>query len=183
MARSQLTGGAEAIRELKKYSPELYKQLRKDLNSDLNPVIKPIQGEINSEVTTAMRDKMKGMFHSGRSAWTGANISARISTNPKSLITIVATGRTSKFGFDYAELAGIQRRKPRPTSRSYTKNGVTMTHAVNGQGYAFNNKLRQEFGKPGRFAWIRILRRKPIIERKVLDIAEKYNITLNRKLG
>lgn len=183
MARSQLTGGAEAIRELKKYSPELYKQLRKNLNSELNPIIKPIQGEINSEVSNAIRTVMPGMFHNGRSAWNGANISARVSTNPKSLISIVATGRVSKFGFDYAELAGIQRRKPRPLSRTYTKDGVTMRHRVNGQGYAFNRKLKQEFGKPGRFAWIRVLRRKPQIEVKVIRIADQYNISLNRKLG
>lgn len=183
MAKSTIEGSAAAIRELKKYEPELYKALRQDLNSELNPVIKPIQSEINAEVTNSIRNTMPGMFHNGRSSWSGATLSSRVSTNPKSLIFINAQGRSGKVGFNYAELAGIERRRPRPMSRSYVKNGQTVRHRVNGQGLAFNAKLGREFGKPGRFAWIRVLRRKPAIELKVLTVANKYNLKLNRRLG
>lgn len=77
MARSTLTGSAEAIRELRKYEPELFKELRKNIKSDLNPVIKPIQGQINSEVTNTLRSVMPGMFHNGRSSWSGATLDTR----------------------------------------------------------------------------------------------------------
>lgn len=183
MAKSVLTGSAEAIRELKKYEPELYKELRKKLNSDLNPIIKPIQGDINTEITNSLRASMPGLFHNGRSAWTGANMTSRVSTNPRNLISITASGRRGKVGFNYAELAGIMRRKPRPISREYVKNGRTMRHRVNGQGVAFNDKLLREFGKPGRFAWIRVLKQKPAIEKKVERIADSYGIALSRRLG
>lgn len=178
-----LTGSAEAIRELKKYEPELFKQLRKEIVSDINPIVKPIQGDINSSITSAVRSTMPGMFHNGRSAWSGVNISPRLSTNPKTLVNITAAGQKGQVGFNYAELAGIQRRKPRPLSRTYQKNGRTMRHRVNGQGLAFNAKLEREFGKPGRFAWIRVVKRKKEIEDKVLVIAEKYNLKVNRRIS
>lgn len=189
MTQSKLIGSAEIVRELKKYEPELFKQLKKDLRTDLNPIIKPIQGEINSEVTNTLRSVMigrgrseSGMFHNGRSSWSGATITAKASTNPRSLIFIEAAGRNGKVGFNYAELAGIERRRPRPRSREYVKNGRTMRHAVNGQGLEFNAKLRREFGKPGRFAWIRVLKQKPQIEKKVSVIADRYNIKVNRRI-
>lgn len=183
MTRSQLIGSAVVIRELKKYEPEVFKALSKDLKSDLNPILKGIESEINSEVTAALREKMRGMFHSGRSSWSGATLSVRLSTNPKSLISISATGRSGKVGFNYAELAGIQRKRPRPVSRSYVKNGKSLKHRVDGQGLAFNAKLMQEFGKPGRFAWIRVLKSKPEIEKKVERVVENYNIKVMRRIS
>lgn len=183
MARSTLSGSAEAIKELRKYEPQLFKELRKNIKSDLNPVIKPIQGQINSEVTNTLRSVMPGMFHNGRSSWSGATLDTRTSTKPKELVFINAAGRSGKVGFNYAELAGIERSKPRPVSREYTKNGKTMRHRVNRQGVYFNAKLSREFGKPGRFAFIRVMKQTPAIERKVLGIADKYNLKVNRRLG
>ena len=183
MARSTLQGSAEAIRELRKYEPELYKQMRKDLISLVNPLIKPIESQINSEITNEIKSKMPGMFHNGRSAWSGAILSARVTGKPKELIFINAAGRSNKVGFNYAELAGIERRKPRPVSREYVKNGRTMRHRVNGQGLAFNEKLGRTFGKPGRFAFIRVVKQTPDIERKVLIVADRYNLRVNRRLG
>jgi hypothetical protein len=125
---------------------------------------------------------MRGMFHQGRSSWNGARLTARVSVNPKDLITVTATGRSSAFGFDYAELAGIRRRPARRKSRTYTKNGRATSHAVNGQGDAFISKLNTEFGKPGRFAWIRVLKRKPQIEEKTQIITDAFGIKVSRRL-
>lgn len=182
MAKSILTGSSEAIRELKKYEPGLYKELGRQLRSELNPIIRPIQSQINSEVTGILKSKMPGLFHSGRSSWSGATLNAKVSVKPANLITVEARGRKQNVGFDYAELAGIQRRRPRPLSRAYEKNGQTVQHRVNGQGLAFNAKLTREFGKPGRFAWIRVLRQKPEIEKRVSDIADFFNIQVSRRL-
>lgn len=183
MAKSTLQGSAQVIRELRKYEPDLFKELRKNIVSQVNPIIKPIQGQINSEVTNAIRAEMPGMFHNGRSAWTGANLSARLTTRPKDLVFINAAGRRSKVGFNYAELAGIERRKPRPQSREYVKNGRAMRHRVNGQGLAFNDKLMRTFGKPGRFAFIRVVKQTPEIQRKVLVIANRFNLQVNRRIN
>jgi hypothetical protein len=190
MAKSGMHGSAEAVQLLKTLEPELFKEVRKRMNSELKPILNPIKSEINSQVTNEIRTKMvgrnrseSGMFHNGRSAWSGVNITPRVSTRPKDLIFINATGRTSQFGFDYAELAGIRRRPPRPVSKTYTRNGESRTHRVNGQGDAFIRKLQKEFGKPGRFAWIRVLRRKPEIEQKVQGVADEFGIKLSRRLA
>lgn len=183
MIRPVLHGSAESIKALKKLEPDLLKEVRKKVNSELKPILNPIKAEINSSITSQMQDKMPGMFHSGRSGWSGVNISARVTTRPRDLIFINATGRKGQFGFDYAELAGIRRRGPRKVSKSYTKNGKTRTHTVNGQGDAMIDKLQREFGKPGRFAWIRVVKRKPEIEKKVQDIADDFGIKLSRRLA
>jgi len=182
MAKSGLSGSADTIRILKEVEPELFKELKKKLTSEINPIIKPIQSEINSQITQALREKMPSMFHNGRSSWNGATLSTRVATRPKELVFINATGKNRKVGFDYAELAGIRRRPARRKSRTYTKNGREMSHAVNGQGDAFISKLNREFGKPGRFAWIRVLRRKPLIEEKTQAITDAFGVKLSRRL-
>jgi len=183
MAKSGLHGSQEAIKVLQQLEPELYKEIRKRVVSELKPVLAPIQGEINSQVTGEMRSKMPGMFHNGRSAWNGARLAPRVTTKAKELIFINATGNKGQVGFDYAELAGIRRRPARRLSRSYTRDGETRRHRVNGQGDAMIQKLSTEFGKPGRFAWIRVLKRKPEIEGKVQNIADDYGIKLSRRLA
>lgn len=183
MAKSGLSGSSETIKVLKELEPELYKDIRKEINSQLKPILNPIQAEINSQVTNEMRSKMPNIFHNGRSGWSGARLTPRVSTRPKDLIFINATGQKQQFGFDYAELAGIRRRPPRRRSKSYTINGQPRTHAVNGQGDYFIDKLQREFGKPGRFAWIRVLKRKPEIESKVQDTADKFGVKLSRRLA
>ena len=182
MAKSGLSGSSETIKVLKELEPDLFKDIRKKVNSELKPVLNPIQSEING-MTNEMQSKMPGMFHNGRSAWSGTNITARVSTRPRDLIFINAAGKQGKVGYNYAELAGIRRRPPRARSKAYTINGQSRTHAVNGQGDAMIDKLQREFGKPGRFAWIRVLGRKPEVERKVQDIADEFGIKLSRRLA
>ena len=180
------------MKVLKQLEPDLFKEIRKKVVSDLKPILNPIQGEINSQVTQEMRSTMRsskrpgqesGFFHNGRSAWSGARLSPRVTTKANELIFINATGQKGQVGFDYAELAGIRRRPARRQSRSYTRNGETRRHTVNGQGDAMIAKLSTEFGKPGRFAWIRVLKRKPEIEGKVQNIADDYGIKLSRRLA
>lgn len=183
MAKSGLSGSSETLKIIKDLEPELFKEIRKSVNSELKPVLTPIEGEINSQVTQTIKSAMPGMFHNGRSAWNGAKLTVRVSTRPRELIFINGDGQNRQVGFDYAELAGIRRRPPRSLSRQYMVNGQPRKHRVNGQGDAFISKLQSEFGKPGRFAWIRVLKRKPEVERKVQDVADKFGIKLSRRLA
>jgi hypothetical protein len=57
------------------------------------------------------------------------------------------------------------------------------SYIYNGQGKAFNRRLTQLYGKPGRFMWIRVLKRKPKVEEKVLQITDSLNIKINRRFG
>lgn len=188
MARSGLSGSADVIRALKTYESDVYKEFRKSINSELKPILNPIEGQINSEVTSSIRSNLKGMNHNGRTAWSGAKVTARTGMRAKELVFIEGKGRNGgmdvQLGFEYSELAGIERRPPRPVSKGWGSPSVGYhSYIYNGQGKAFNRKLTSVYGKPGRFLFKRVLKRKPEIEDKVLKIAERFNIKLNRRLA
>jgi hypothetical protein len=177
-------GAREVLQELRQYEPELFKELKKNMRTDINPIIKPIESQINSAVTSQLRGVRKaGMFHDGRSRWDGVTLSTRVGTGLKQLVWIQGKGKSSSVGFEYAELAGIRRRPPRPVSKGWNETGIGWrSYIVNGQGDAFIRML-SSFGKPGRFLWKRVITRRREIEGKVLDIAENYNVKVNRKLS
>lgn len=188
MRKSGLSGDTEVFKMLRTYDKDLYKELRKSVNSKLAPIVKPIEAEINSSVTSSLKSQMQGMFHDGRSAWSGVKITPKISTRPRDLIFIEGKGRNGgmgmQVGFEYAELAGIERRPPRPVSKGWGSTGVGYhSYIYNGQGKAFNRKLTQAYGRPGRFLWKRVLERKPELEKRVLGVADSLNIRLNRRFG
>lgn len=187
MAKANLQGSAETLRMLRTYESDLYKDLRKSVNSQLKPLINPIESQINSSVTSSLRNEMSGMFHNGRTAWSGVRVTPKVSIRPRELLFIEGKGRnggmSNQVGFEYAELAGIERRPPRPVSKGWGSTSVGYhSYIYNGQGKAFNRKLTRAYGKPGRFLWKRVLKRKPELEAKVLDIAERLNIKINRRL-
>ena len=187
MEQSRLEGGAETLKMLRTYEKDLFKQLRQSVNSQLKPVITPIESQINSSVTASIRSNMTGMNHNGRTAWSGVKVTPKLSVRPRELIFIEGKGRNggldNQVGFEYAELAGIQRRPPRAVSKGWYSTGVGYhSYIYNGQGKAFNAKLTSTYGKPGRFLWKRVLKRKPELENKVLKIAENFNIKVNRRI-
>lgn len=185
---AKLEGSAETLYLLKTYDKQLYRELGKKLESDLRPIMGPIQGQINGSVTSALKSRRDiGMFHDGRSGWSGVEVKTKTSIQPKNLIFIEGKGRNlgldTQVGFEYAELAGIRRRPPRAVSKGWGSTGVGYhSYIQNGQGDGFIDMLGR-YGKPGRFLWKRVLNRKPQIEKKVSDIAETFNIRVNRKLS
>ena len=186
---AKLEGSAETLYLLKTYDKQIYRELGKKLESDLRPVLGPIQGQINGSVTAALKSRRNiGMFHNGRAGWSGVEIKTKTSIQPKNLIFIEGKGRNAgldtQVGFEYAELAGIPRSRGRvrPVSKGWGSTTVGYhSYIQNGQGDGFIEMLGR-YGKPGRFLWKRVLNRKPDIEKKVSEIAETYNIKLNRKL-
>jgi len=188
MRKSGLSGDTEVFKMLRQYDKDLFKELRKNVTSQLAPTLEPIEAEINGSITSSLRSNMRGMFHDGRSGWAGVKIKARVSTRKRELIFLEGKGGNEgmgqQFGFEYAELAGIERRPPRAVSKGWGSTGVGYhSYIYNGQGKAFNRKLTQVYGKPGRFMWIRVLKRKPKVEEKVLNIADSLNIRINRRFG
>jgi hypothetical protein len=185
---TNLEGSAEAVRMLKQYDKDLYKELGKNLQTQLKPIIGPIQGQINGTVTSQLRSRRdSGMFgHSGRTSWAGATIKVKTSVQPKNLIFIEGKGQGANsldgaLGFEYAELAGIRRRPPRTMSKGWGSSSTGYhSYTQNGQGDGFINML-SKYGKPGRFLWKRVLKRKPEIEDKVEKIAESLNLRINRR--
>lgn len=188
MQKSKLIGNAEVLRELKVYEKGLHNQFKKSMNSELTPILKPIEGEINSTVGSSLRNRMRGMFHNGRTAWSGVEVKIKTSLRPRDLIFIEGKGRNAgldtQVGFEYAELAGIDRgRPPRQLSKGWGSTSVGYhSYIYNGQGKVFNRRLTETYGRPGRFLWKRVMNRKNTIEFKVLKVAELYNIKVERRM-
>jgi hypothetical protein len=87
------------------------------------------------------------------------------------LLSIKLTGGSAgrgPLGFDYAELAGVRRRAPKPFSKVYQREGLNQQHRVNGQGDAMIEEVASELnpirGKAGYFAFNEALQKVPVIE-------------------
>lgn len=187
MSKSEMTGVAKQLRVLKAIEPELSKKLRRDMRTNIQPILNPVESQINSQVEGALRGVRKiGMFHDGRSQWGGVKVKARATVRPNDLVYIEGKGGggdslDGAAGFEYAELAGIKRRNPRPRSKGWGSTGEGYhSYTQNGQGDGFIRMLSR-FGGPGRFLFKRIMARKPGIEDKVKMVITKYEQKLNAK--
>lgn len=178
--RSSVQGLAEVIRFLRRYQPEVLKQLKKDISAEIKPLVTEAVGEVNSIVGAQLKAREYQMFHGGKTAWNGVRYTPRVTSNRAGLIKLTFTGRGGKLGYDYAELAGIERRLPKPRSKPWPRSPQGYLYAD--QGYTFNDRLERDFGKPGRFMWIRIIKRRKQINRQIDQILTRYNIKINAKL-
>lgn len=152
--------------------------MRAATEEDRAKVVRVIQ-----ETTPLLRQaKNTGFFHFGRSAWNEADVDIdRLSGGKNLLIAITATGRNKKFGFDYAELAGINAPRIGGVSRDFTRSNSdkTIRTRQNGQGAAFvkmlNNHLpANHTAKPGRYAFQALVRRMPYIQKKIIKIIVEF---------
>lgn len=178
----EIIGLQAAVRELNKFDrgliPRLRNRLRAATEEDRAKIVRVIQ-----ETTPLLRQaRNTGFFHFGRSAWNEANVDIDRLSGKNLLIAIKATGRNQKFGFDYAELAGINAPRVGGVSRAFSrvnsdKNNIVT--AQRGQGAAFvkmlNNHLPPNHtAKPGRYAFQALVRRMPYIQKKVIQIIEDF---------
>jgi hypothetical protein len=185
MAELQIKGLRQTLKELKEYEPNLFKELRRSMVQEAAPILRPIESQINSQVTTQLRSvRRTGMFHDGRTRWDGAKVSIKVGTGLKNLVFIEGKGRGGALGFEYAELAGVRRRPPRPVSKGWNESGPGWrSYIVNGQGDAFIRMLQRNIDqKPGRFLFVRVIRRRKEIEQSVSRVATKLNLQISRKL-
>jgi len=180
----EVEGIAYVVGQLKQYRPESLKALRKSLRKEMKPMLNKITSEINTEVSAELQSRDYEMFHNGRTSWNGVRASMSVTSNKKGdMVKIVMTGRGGKLGFNYAELAGIERRPPRKQSKGWYSTSVGYhSYDYAGQGLVFNERLTRDFGKPGRFGWIRIVKRRKEIEKEIKQVLDRYNIGLSRKL-
>ena len=177
-------GIAYTVKVIRNVERGLISELRKEIRKELRPMVNKITSEINSSVTSKLMSRDYEMFHNGRSSWNGVRGYATIkSTNKQNAAQLVFTGRNGKVGFDYAELAGIERRAPRKRSKGwYSSSPGYHSYTYNGQGLVFNDRLEKDFGKPGRFAWIRVIKRRKEVEREFKQVIDKFTERISRKL-
>jgi hypothetical protein len=178
--RSSVQGLSETIRFLRRYQPEVLKQLKKDIASEIRPLVTDSVDEVNSVVTATLKSRGYQMFHGGATAWSGVRYTPQVTSNRQGLIKLKFTGKGGKLGYNYAELAGLEKRPPKLRSKSWPR--APRGYSYSGQGFTFNERLGRDFGKPGRFMWIRIIKKRTQINRQISQILERYNIKENAKL-
>ena len=177
------------VRELKQFENTAVRELRSDLKQKLGPIAGQIAGGITRE------PPLRGMKHRGKTRWRGVNkpvvefSPGRGRYGGKRLVNIRFTGGARGLGFDYAELAGIRRRPPKPMSKPYQRrdrDGVQQ-HRIAGQGDAFIQALAEQTGKgPGRFMFLSAVKRRPelilIAVKSLNDAAAKVNRRFRMKV-
>jgi len=179
---AEVEGIAEVIRLLKRFEPDVIKEMRKEFRIELKPLAQEIATNINSEVTSQLQSRDYQMFHNGRSQWNGARGSTSLlASRKKSVAKLTFTGRSGKVGFDYAELAGIERRPPRSQSKGWYSSSVGYhSYDYAGQGKVFNQRLTKDFGNAGRFAFVRFLKKRREVDKRAQKVADRFIKRVNR---
>jgi hypothetical protein len=180
-----VTGAKETVAALKAADSKAITKLRQEL-----------KGVMQTEVSTIISGipafaPIRGMAHNGRTRWkrptgkvafTPGAVRGFAGKDYQPLVTLTFTGGSNSIGYDMAELAGIRRQPARRRSKianstSYGTQPGDGSHANNGQGDYFINKLeevRPIKGKAGRYAYDIFLRRKPFIQQKAIGFLDKY---------
>jgi len=189
MATPKVSGVREAKEILKRVDNDSLKQLQKDFHKNMGSPLNKIskQSQINNR---RLKQELPNMFnHRGRTRNTGADLKASFrpsATYGRSIALITARGRNNQFGFEYAELAGINKsmngrrsRKPGSTTRGSRRGDGS--YRLNGQGQAFNQILNR-INKPGRLSYDAAQENRDELEKVALDVLEKLFKKLNEEL-
>lgn len=185
----EVTGLKPVLRELRKYDKYARTTLRNKLRTATAEDRSKIKRVIQEARPLLKSARNTGFFHSGRSAWNGANVDIDSLGGKNVVIAIKATGRAKKFGFDYAELAGVNMPARGHVSRDFARsNSKTYRTRQNGQAAGFLNMLNNHLPathtpKPGRYAFQAIVRRMPYIQKKVIKILEDLNAELTYNIA
>lgn len=175
----EITGLKHAIREIRTFDKTLIFRLRNRLRSATQDDRQKVKRVI-AETTPLLKSARNiGMFHNGRTSWNEAAVDIdSLTGRAGAIVAIKATGTGKKFGYDYAELAGIRPPRSGGVSREFTREGSTRATRTrqNGQGEAFSRMLDNHLPanhKPnvgGRYAFQGLVRRMPYISKKVFKI-------------
>lgn len=189
MATPKVSGVREAKEILKRIDPEGMKTLQRDFHKNMGSPLAKItkQAQINNR---RLKQELPNMFnHRGRTRNTGADIKASFRPSAsygRSIALLTARGRNSQFGFEYAELAGINksingRRSRKPGSTTRGSRPGDGSYRLNGQGQAFNRILNR-IAKPGRLSYDAAQDNRDELEKAALDVLGKMFKKLNEEL-
>lgn len=167
------------------------RRIANDLRKELRGKIQPYAQSIANAVPAT--PQLRGMRHEGVTRWQGKPKASVSFTPGKSrsgnrLLSIKLTGGSAgrgPLGFDYAELAGIRRRAPKPFSKVYQREGLNQQHRVAGQGDAMIEKLRQLNpirGKAGYFAFNEALQKYGLLEKIGFLALRNFSVKVTSEL-
>lgn len=181
------------LKELRAIDKQSTNKLRSRLRTGLGDVTAQIQADIpRTPPIRKSNPPYETMGHRGRTKWKGVNkpivklYGGDFGKQGHNLVVIEVKGGKDKFGFEYAELAGIRSRPPGRMSRRYTRRGSSkvIQHRLNGQGDAFIEALQKAKpikGKAGRFAYDAFLKERTAIIQKTVGILDDFMAEYNRK--
>lgn len=167
------------------------KRVLNDLRKELRGKIQPYANSIAQAVPA--QSPLRGMRHNGVTRWEGKPKATVSFTPGKSrtgnrLLSIKLTGGSAKagpIGFDYAEVAGIRRKSPRPVSKVYEREGLRQQHRVNGQGDAMISALKRKVpirGRAGYFAFQEALQKYGLLSKIGVLALQKFSAKINTEL-
>lgn len=184
----QFYGVKETIKLMRKFEPEMLKDLRKDIRQIAQPAVSAIKS--NSPKVAPL----SGMANNGRTAYSTPKVTVRITPAKRvsvpgytqaNLVTIDATGSGKQYGFDIADMAG---RANQPGKYQQTRKfvdprtGNIVRRRINGQGENLINVLNSRRGSSSRFVYRNIEDKLPAIRLQVARTLDRTIGEFNRKL-
>lgn len=165
MLRIDAEGMQETVRHLRKFEPELYKQMQRDIKKE--PGLQESMAGIKSQIPSI--SPLSGMNHQGRTAYQGAKV--KVASRPsnrlgqgsyRTIVRIDTVSPSSGIGFEIVDLVGRGRNANSAKARS-------MQSALG--------------GSPSRYVWKGFGDRKEGINKAVVAVVERYSKIVNTKLG
>jgi hypothetical protein len=186
-ARVDASNINHTVKTLRGVDRKVLNELRKELRGKVQPYANSIAQAVPAQ------SPLRGMRHNGVTRWEGKPKASVSFTPGKSrsgnrLLSIKVTGGSAKsgpIGFDYAEVAGIRRRAPRPVSKVYEREGLLQQHRVNGQGDAMIRALQRKVpirGRAGYFAFQEALQKYPLLNKIGVLALQKFSVKITHEL-
>jgi hypothetical protein len=173
MIQIDVEGLGKTVRELKKFEPELFAQMKKEIINE--PGVASVLSSIKSKVpyiSPLLGNSLTGkggMLHNGRTRYETPKVRIYVRNNPRlsksggqrSLIGFEAVSPGDAAGFEILDLVGSG-----PDANSRNAKGML-------------KKLR---GEPSRYVWKGYEARREGVTRAVLAIVNRYTTKANVKL-
>ena len=191
MAKSdvvQFIGVKETIKLMRKFEPEMLKDMRKDIRAITKPAVLAIKSG-SPKVAP-----LSGMNHNGRTAYSIPKVTINITPAQRvrtpgyttsNFVSITATGSGKVYGFDIADMAGRANNagKYRQTRKFVDpRTGNIVRRRINGQGQNMINVLNSRGGPASRYVYKNIEDKLPAIRREVARTLDRTIGEFNRKL-
>lgn len=172
MLRIDVEGLGATVKELKRFEPQLFSQMKKEIINE--PGVASVISSIESKVPpvsplTGNRLGQGGMLHNGRTRYLTPKIRTYMRPSVKlgrggterSLVGFEAVSPSDAVGFEILDLVG----------------GGPDANSRNAQGM-----LKKVKGKASRYVWAGYEKRKEGVSKAVLAIIERYSNKTNARL-
>lgn len=184
----QFYGVNETIKLMRKFEPQMLKDLRKDIRQIAQPAVLAIKS--NSPKVAPL----SGMAHNGRTAYSTPKVTVGITpaqrakafgSTTSNLVVISATGSGKVYGFDIADMAGRANQAGKYSqTRKFVdpRTGDVVRRRINGQGANLIRVLNSRGGPASRYVYKNIEDKLPAIRQQVARSLDRTIGEFNRKL-